>query len=51
MCLEPYGGPRGGAVSYERGTPVIEGVVGVGVHAHYPAGIIGGEHTVMVDGG
>ena len=20
--MEPYGGPRGGAVSYERGTPV-----------------------------
>ena len=22
LCLEPYGGPRGGADSYERGTPV-----------------------------
>ena len=22
LCLGPYGGPRGGAVSYERGTPV-----------------------------
>jgi len=23
LCLGPYGGPRGGAVSYERGTPVV----------------------------
>ena len=23
LCLRPYGGPRGGAVSYERGTPVL----------------------------
>ena len=23
ICLGPYGGPRGGAVSYERGTPVL----------------------------
>jgi len=22
MCVGPYGGPKGGAVSYERGTPV-----------------------------
>ena len=22
LCLGPYGGPRWGAVSYERGTPV-----------------------------
>ena len=22
LCLGPYGGPRGGDVSYERGTPV-----------------------------
>ena len=22
ICLEPYGGPRGGAVSHERGAPV-----------------------------
>ena len=22
LCLGPYGGPRGGAVSYERGDPV-----------------------------
>jgi len=22
ICLGPYGGPKGGAVSYERGTPV-----------------------------
>jgi hypothetical protein len=24
LCLGPYGGPRGWAVSYERGTPVQE---------------------------
>ena len=23
LCLGPYGGPRGGAVPYERGTPVF----------------------------
>ena len=23
LCLGPYGGPRGWAVSYERGTPVL----------------------------
>ena len=22
LCVEPYGGPRGGAISYESGTPV-----------------------------
>jgi len=26
LCLGPYGGPGGGAVSYERGTPVGERV-------------------------
>jgi hypothetical protein len=25
VCLGPYGGPRGGPVSYERGTPVLRG--------------------------
>ena len=24
LCLDPYGGPREGAVSYERDTPVLE---------------------------
>ena len=28
LCLEPYGGPRGVEVSYERGAPVGEGVYG-----------------------
>ena len=27
LCLGPYGGPRGEAVSYERGTPVLHRVV------------------------
>ena len=26
-CLGPYGGPRGEAVSYERGTPVVRGLL------------------------
>ena len=30
LCLGPYGGPMGGAVSYERGTPV-------GTQAHVEA--------------
>ncbi|KAJ1478951.1 hypothetical protein T484DRAFT_2910247 [Baffinella frigidus] len=24
LCLGPYGGPRGGVVSHERGTPVTQ---------------------------
>ena len=31
LCLGPYGGPRGGAVSYEKGTPVAESAVSPGL--------------------
>ena len=31
-CTGPYGGPRGGAVSYERGTPVSHACNGSNAH-------------------
>ena len=40
LCLGPYGDPRGGAVSYERGTPV--GSVR-GTHGHQVAGGVAHE--------
>ena len=26
LCLGPYGGPGGGSISYERGTPVLDSI-------------------------
>ena len=45
----PYGGPRGGEVSYARGTPVLEIKVrilkSVGVQALRPAEAVGVDLT------
>ena len=37
LCLEPYGGPRGVAVSYERGTPAEQYVAALRTALASPA--------------
>ena len=43
LCLKPYGVPRGGAVSYERGTPVT-------CHANAPRGVAKSQFPSRVSG-
>ena len=37
LCLGPFGGPRGGAVSYERGTPILIAPIPLQLRALEPA--------------